>query len=220
MKKAIVLFSGGLDSTTCLAIARSQGYICEAVSFNYDQKHQSELSAAKIIAASFTVKHHIIKLPMLTGSSLVDTNLSIPDHSGNNLIPSTYVPARNIIFLSHALGLAETLKAQTIFIGVSAIDYSHYPDCRPEFINSYQNMINLGTKSAVEGKHITIDAPLINLTKAETIKLGVKLGVDYAQTVSCYRAEKGFACGRCDSCVLRKKGFREAKITDPTNYNQ
>lgn len=222
MKKAIVLLSGGLDSTTCLAKAKAQGYECYALSFDYGQKHKIELTQAKAIATHFQVKQHeIVSLSVgnFQGSALVDDKIDIPDYTGDNEIPATYVPARNTIFLSIALGWAEIIKAEAIFIGVSAIDYSGYPDCRPEFIAAFQQMANLATAVGVNGKQIEIKTPLINLTKAQTIELGHSLGVDYAITVSCYAANsQGEACGQCDSCVLRKQGFTDAKINDPTRY--
>lgn len=220
--KAIVLFSGGLDSTTCLAYARAQGFECYALSFDYGQKHRAELKAAEHMAQQFGVTHQLISLTSLGklgGSALTDANVAVPDYHQTTAIPSTYVPARNTIMLSIALGWAEILAAETIFTGVSAIDYSNYPDCRPEFIKAFTVMANLATKRGVEGNPITIETPLIQLSKAQTIKLGLSLGVDYALTVSCYRAtEEGLACGTCDSCHLRKKGFQAAKIDDPTRY--
>ncbi|MCX7125903.1 MAG: 7-cyano-7-deazaguanine synthase QueC [Gammaproteobacteria bacterium] len=222
MKKAIILLSGGLDSTTCLAVAKSEGYECYAMSFNYEQKHNSELIAAKKIAAYFNVaKHEVVTLSIghLGGSALTDDLISIPDYSGEKEIPTTYVPARNTIFLSIALGWAEILNAEKIFIGVSAVDYSGYPDCRPEYIAAFQNLANLATVAGVHGEKIKIETPLIHLSKSETIKLGNTLGVDYSLTVSCYRAdENGKACGKCDSCSYRKKGFLEAGISDNTKY--
>lgn len=222
MKKAIILLSGGLDSTTCLALAISKGYECYALSFNYGQKHNSELNAAKKIAKKFNVKkHEIISLGIgsLCGSALIDEEINIPDYNGSTDIPLTYVPARNTIMLSIALGWAEVLDAQVIFIGVSSIDYSFYPDCRPEYIEAFREMANLATKRGVEGNPIIIEAPLINLSKADTSKLGISLGVDYSETVSCYKAtDNGLACGNCDSCHLRKKGFEDANLIDPTRY--
>ncbi|MFZ2314714.1 MAG: 7-cyano-7-deazaguanine synthase QueC [Gammaproteobacteria bacterium] len=222
MKKAIVLLSGGLDSTTCLAYAKAQGFECEALSFNYGQRHQAELIAAKKIAGQFGVKHHIFELGIhqFGGSALTDANIAVPEnnHSATG-IPSTYVPARNTIFLSIALGFAETAHAKAIFVGVSAIDYSNYPDCRPEYIQAFQHLANLATKMGVEEGGITIETPLIHLSKAETIAMGLKLGVDYSATVSCYQADsEGRACGKCASCELRKKGFAEAGSLDNTRY--
>jgi len=221
MKKAIVLFSGGLDSTTCLAYAKSQGFECHALSFQYGQRHFAELQAAKRIASQQHVPHIIVDIPIsqFGGSALTDSASSIPDYTGEKKIPSTYVPARNTIFLSFALGWAETLNAQDIFIGVSAVDYSGYPDCRPEYIQAFQKLANLATKAGVEEGNLFIHTPLMHLTKAQTIALGITLGVDYAQTVSCYQAnEQGHACGNCDSCMLRKKGFAEAQTPDVTTY--
>jgi len=222
MKKAVVLLSGGLDSTTCLALAASEGYECYTLSFDYGQKHNAELNAAKKISQKYTVKRHeIIKLSIgnLGGSALTDDSIAVQDYSGSTDIPLTYVPARNTIMLSIALGWAEILDADSIFIGVSSVDYSGYPDCRPEYINAFRNMANLATKRGVEGNPIAIVTPLINLTKADTLRLGLSLGVDYSQTVSCYKAtDEGLACGRCDSCYLRKKGFQDAATMDPTRY--
>lgn len=223
MKKAIILLSGGLDSTTCLAKAQAQGYQCYALSFDYGQKHKIELTQAKAIATHFQVKQHeIVSLSVgnFQGSALVDDQIDIPNYTGDNEIPVTYVPARNTIFLSIALGWAEMIEAEAIFIGVSAIDYSGYPDCRPEFIAAFQQMANLATAVGVNGKQIEIKTPLIDLTKAQTIELGHSLGVDYAITVSCYAAnDQGEACGQCDSCVLRKQGFTDANVQDPTHYS-
>lgn len=223
MKKAIVLLSGGLDSTTCLAYAKAQGYECEALSFDYGQRHHAELIAAKNIANQFGVKHHIFELGIhqFGGSALTDANIAVPENNHTTTsIPSTYVPARNTIFLSIALGFAETANAHAIFVGVSAIDYSNYPDCRPEYIEAFQHLANLATKMGVEGQGITIETPLIHLSKAETIAMGIGLGVDYSQTVSCYQADhEGRACGKCASCELRKKGFAEVGSTDNTRYS-
>lgn len=222
MKKAVVLLSGGLDSTTCLALATSQGYACDALSVDYGQKHHAELDAAKKIAATFHVNHHeIITLSLghLGGSALTDHTMTIPDYQGKTAIPVTYVPARNTIMLSIALGYAEIIDASTIFIGVSAVDYSGYPDCRPDYINAFSKMAALATKKGVEGNPIQIETPLIYLSKAQTIQLGISLGVDYSKTVSCYKAtDEGLACGVCDSCCLRKKGFSDSGILDTTNY--
>ena len=222
MKKAVILLSGGLDSTTCLAYAASKGYDCYTLSFDYGQKHKSELAAAQRVSAKFNVKkHEVISLSIgtLGGSALTDNQLNVPDHNNSSAIPLTYVPARNTIMLSIALGWAEIIEADALFIGVSAVDYSNYPDCRPEYIAAFKNMANLATKRAVEGTGIMIETPLIHLSKADTIRLGASLGVDYAETISCYKAtDDGLACGLCDSCYLRKKGFKEAKITDSTRY--
>lgn len=223
MKNCIVLLSGGLDSTTCLAIAKSQEYHCHTLSFDYAQRHSVELIAAKKIAALFEVaSHHTIQLPTLQFEghcALVDPSLDIPAYQPDDGIPITYVPARNTVFLSFALGLAEVLNANDIFIGVSSVDYSGYPDCRPAYIEAFQAMANLATKTAVNGQKMNIHAPLIHLSKAETIQLGVKLGLDYRLTISCYQAnENGEACGYCDSCALRKKGFKAAEVEDQTHY--
>lgn len=223
MKNAIILFSGGLDSTTCLAIAKSEEFTCTALSFSYGQRHSVELTAAKNIAEHFNVKHIILDLPIwkIGGSALTDNKIDVPEYSGGNDIPITYVPARNTVFLSFALGLAEVSNASHIFIGVSAVDYSGYPDCRPEYIQAFQNLANLATKIGVEENNITINTPLINLSKADTIKLGIKHGVNYGMTISCYQATKeGHACSKCDSCALRRKGFLDAGIEDPTVYSQ
>lgn len=219
-RKAIVLLSGGLDSITVLAIAKQQGYDCHALSFDYGQRHDAELLAAHRIAEIYSVDHKVIHLGLDTigGSALTDRTISVPEVPQQG-IPVTYVPARNTIFLAFALGWAEVLNAQDVFIGVNAVDYSGYPDCRPEFIEAFQHMANLATKAGVEGHCIQIHAPLIALSKAEIIRRGVELGVDYSQTVSCYAADKdGRACGVCDACRLRFAGFAEANIQDPTRY--
>lgn len=222
MPKALILFSGGLDSTTCLAYAKSLGYDCYALSFDYGQRHVSEIRASEKIARHYQVKSHkIFKFPIgeLGGSALTENSIEVPEFNGSLEIPVTYVPARNTIFLSVALGMAEVLKAEAIFTGVSSTDYSGYPDCRPEYIAAFQKLANLATKEAVEGNPVKIITPLMNLSKAETVKLGVSLGVDYSMTVSCYQAtEEGLACGSCDPCHFRKKGFREAGLKDPTAY--
>ncbi|OGO96392.1 MAG: 7-cyano-7-deazaguanine synthase QueC [Coxiella sp. RIFCSPHIGHO2_12_FULL_44_14] len=222
MNKAVVLLSGGLDSTTCLAYAAAQHYQCYALSFDYGQKHSAELSAATRIAKKYrVVQHEMVTLSIghLGGSALTDPNIEIPTYQGTHTIPITYVPARNTAFLAIALGWAETIEARAIFIGVSAVDYSGYPDCRLEYIEAFQTMANLATKRGREGGIIRIITPLIHLNKAQTIHLGASLGVDYAMTVSCYRAtQAGLACSECDSCYLRKKGFCEAGIPDPTLY--
>ena len=222
-KRVVVLVSGGLDSTTIMAIMKHEGYDIYALSFDYGQRHKLELEAARVIANYFGAKRHLIlrlDLDAIGGSALTE---SIPIPQGRDLteissigIPITYVPARNTIFLAYALAWAEVLDATDIFIGVNAIDFSGYPDCRPEFIESFQTMANLATKAGVEGNGITIHAPLIDLTKGEIIKKGISLGVDYAMTRSCYNPGKdGLPCGECDSCLLRKKGFEEAGIPDP-----
>lgn len=222
MKKAVVLLSGGLDSTTCLAIAKNQGYSCYALSFEYGQKHSAELNAAKNIAKQFNVeKHEIISLSLgsLQQSALTDKTIDVPNYISSNEIPVTYVPARNTVFLSIALGWAEIIEAEAIFIGATAVDYSGYPDCRPEYITAFQNLANLATKAAMEGRSITIKTPLIHLSKAEIIRKGYELGVHYGLTVSCYKANaEGEACGECDSCFHRKNGFLMAQISDQTKY--
>jgi len=219
--KAVVLVSGGLDSTTVLAIAQTQGYDCYSISFDYGQRHRAELNAARTISLSHgTTAHKVIDLDLsaIGGSALTDTAIPVPEEATEG-IPITYVPARNTVFLSIALGWAEVLNAQDIFIGVNAVDYSGYPDCRPEFIQAFEKMANLATKLGVEGHKLSIHTPLINLTKAEIIKKGIALGVDYSKTISCYQAdEAGRACGKCDSCRLRKDGFFQAGVADPTLY--
>lgn len=222
MMKAIILLSGGLDSATCLAVAKSQGYDCYALSFDYGQKHCAELNAAKRIATAFSVKRHeVITLSIgnLGGSALTDKQIDVPDYVESASVPITYVPARNTTFLSIALGWAEIIGAEAIFIGVNAVDYSGYPDCRPEYIAAFQHLANLATKTGLEGHPIRIETPLVHLQKSEIIKLGMSLGVDYHLTVSCYRAtDDGKACGHCDSCIYRKKGFDEAGMADQTQY--
>ena len=222
MKKAVVLLSGGLDSTTVLAYALSLGFDCYALSFAYNQRHSVELEAAKAIVKKFKVQEHKIfelNINQFKGSALTDPQIEVPSFVESDEIPLTYVPARNTIFLSIALGWAEVIGAQAIFIGVSCVDYSHYPDCRPEFITAFQAMASLANKVGVEGNPINIITPLINLSKAETIQLGHRLGIDYSMTVSCYQAdEHGRACGRCDSCTFRKKGFEAAGVADQTLY--
>lgn len=223
MKKCIVLLSGGLDSTTCLAIAKSQGYECHTLAVDYGQRHLSELQSSANISQQMQAKQHKviqIDLRSIGGSALTD-DISVPSHDAveDNEIPVTYVPARNTIFMSAALGFAETVGANDMFIGVNAVDYSGYPDCRPEFIQAFETMANLATKAQIEGQKFTIHTPLIDLTKAEIIQWGDKLGVDYSLTVSCYKAdENGRACGECDSCYYRKQGFIEAKVKDSTLY--
>ena len=220
-KKAIILLSGGLDSITILALAKQQGFLCYALSFNYGQRHNAELVVAKKIARDYQVlEHKIIELDLASigGSALTDTHIEIPKTPQSG-IPMTYVPARNTIFLSLALGWAEVLQLHDIFIGVNAVDYSGYPDCRPEFIKAFQTLANVATKAGVEGHFIQIHTPLITLTKAEIIQQGTALGINYQQTVSCYSADvEGKACGVCDACRLRKTGFEQANINDPTHY--
>jgi len=220
-KKAVVLLSGGLDSVTVLAIAQSLGFQCHAMSFDYGQRHSSELQASINIAKEKEVEHKIVPLNLrLIGGSALTDDIEVPDFKEDNEdIPVTYVPARNTVFLSVALGWAEVLDADAIFIGVNAVDYSGYPDCRPEFIQAFEVLANLATKTGVEGKKLSILTPLIDLTKAQIIQKGIKLGVDYSKTVSCYQADDhGRACGLCDSCVLRKQGFKDAGVDDPTIY--
>ncbi|MCK0155475.1 7-cyano-7-deazaguanine synthase QueC [Alcanivorax sp. S6407] len=221
MKKAVVLLSGGLDSATCLAIARDQGYQCHSIAFDYGQRTRAELdAAARVSAALGALSHRVVELGMgnIGGSALTDHSIDVPEDGGDG-IPVTYVPARNTVFLSLALGLAEVLDAQAIFIGVNAVDYSGYPDCRPEFIEAFQAMANLATKAGVEGRPISVETPLMHLSKADIIREGVALGLDYGLTVSCYQAdEQDNACGKCDSCRLRKLGFEDALVKDPTNY--
>lgn len=221
LEKAVVLLSGGLDSATALAIAREQNYQCYALSFRYGQRHSAELIAAQKIASNMSViEHHIfdLDLSLFSNSALTNHELTVPTALAEG-IPITYVPARNVIFLSIALGWAEVLNAQHIFIGVNAVDYSGYPDCRPAFIDAFESMANLATKSAVEGGAIKIHTPLIDLTKAEIITRGLRLGVNYQDTVSCYQASsEGEACGECDSCRLRAQGFLQANMQDPTKY--
>jgi len=220
-KKAVVLLSGGLDSATVLALAHGQGYECYCLSLDYHQRHVAELDAAKNVASALhAVTHRVVQLDLslFGGSALTDASIQVPE-SPTQGIPVTYVPARNTIMLSLALAWAEALSARDIFIGVNALDYSGYPDCRKEYVEAFQRMANLATKSAVEGRTITVHAPLINLTKAEIVKLGHKYGLDYGMTVSCYQAdEAGRACGLCDSCRLRREGFRAAGLADPTHY--
>ena len=220
-KKAVILVSGGLDSATVLAMAKADGYECYALSFDYGQRHCAELQAAKNVAQAFgAIEHRVLHLDLnqLGGSALTDTSIDVPTVQGDG-IPVTYVPARNTIFLSMALAWAEILKSDDIFIGVNAVDYSGYPDCRPEYIKAYELMANLATKVGVEGNYLHIHTPLIDMTKAEIIQVGLQKGVDYSLTVSCYAAdEQGRACGECDSCRLRRKGFEDAGLADPTIY--
>ena len=222
-KKAVILLSGGLDSATVLAGARADGYDCYCLSFSYGQKQIAEVGYAERMAATFGAIEHrvaVIDIGAFGGSALTDERIDVPDaKDASHEIPVTYVPARNTVFLAYALGWAEVLGATDIFLGVNAVDYSGYPDCRPEFISAFENVANLATRAGVEGQKMTIHAPLIYLSKGEIIIKGVELGVDYAQTVSCYRlTDTGEACGDCDSCVLRKAGFFEAGILDPTRY--
>lgn len=223
-KKAVLLLSGGLDSATVLAMANTQGYECYALSFDYGQKHSAELNAAKKIAQLLgAVQHQTLRLDLnvFGGSALTDDAIDVPTAQSGAAegIPVTYVPARNTIFLSMALAWAEVLKSDDIFIGVNAVDYSGYPDCRPEFISAFETLANLATKVGVEGHHLRVHTPLIDMTKAQIIKAGLEHKVDYSLTVSCYSAdEQGRACGDCDSCELRRKGFEDAGVADPTLY--
>jgi 7-cyano-7-deazaguanine synthase len=220
--KAIVLLSGGLDSTTCLAIAKAQGYDCYALSVNYGQRHAYEVLAAERIGRFYNVcEHKVIDVNLndLGGSSLTDHNLKVADHVDSTEIPNTYVPARNTLMLSIALGYAEVVGAYDIFIGANVVDYSNYPDCRPAFLAAFEHLAQLATRAGTEGKSFSIHAPLLHWSKARIIQEGLRLGVDYTQTVSCYRlTAEGKACGKCDSCVMRRNGFLELGVTDPTNY--
>ena len=219
-KSAVILLSGGLDSATCLAIASDHGFRCHALSLDYGQRHRSELIAAENVARSMQAELKVISLDLRAfGGSALTADIDVPEEQGDG-IPVTYVPARNTIMLSLALAWAEVLGAGDIFIGVNAVDYSGYPDCRPEFVNAYEEMANLATKAGVEGHRLIIHTPLIDLSKADIIRQGSELGVDYGLTVSCYQAdEEGRACGVCDSCRIRAAGFEAAGIADPTRYN-
>ena len=223
-KQAVVLLSGGLDSATVLAIARSQGFECHALSFDYGQRHSAELRAAEQVANAFGVRDRKcirLGLDAIGGSALTDTSIAVPNQLQEGVIPVTYVPARNTVFLALALGWAEVLGCSDIFIGVNAVDYSGYPDCRPAFIEAFQTLANLATKAGVEGEAFQIHTPLIELTKADIIRTGIGLGVDYGMTVSCYAADdSGRACGRCDACRLRAAGFAAAGVADPTRYTE
>jgi 7-cyano-7-deazaguanine synthase len=218
---AVVLVSGGLDSATTLAIARGRGHTCHALSFNYGQRHAVELAAARRVAAALgVIEHRVLEMPIgrLGHSALTDPSIAVPETATSG-IPVTYVPARNTIFLAFALGYAEVVGAQHIYIGVNAVDYSGYPDCRPGFIRAFEYLANLATRAAVEGRTVAIHAPLIDLSKADIVRRGTALGVDYAITVSCYQPDaEGRACGRCESCRLRRMGFEEAGVSDPTRY--
>jgi 7-cyano-7-deazaguanine synthase len=221
MNKAVVLLSGGLDSATTLAIAREQGFACYCLSIDYGQRHRAELdAAARVARAQGAAEHRVLKLDLAAfgGSALTDSSIAVPEAPTTG-IPITYVPARNTIMLSLALAWAEVLEARDIFFGANAVDYSGYPDCRPEYMRAYETMANLATKAAVEGRKLVLHTPIIALSKAEIIRRGSALGVDYALTVSCYQASpQGLACGRCDSCRLRRSGFEAAGILDPTAY--
>lgn len=223
VKKAVILVSGGLDSATVLAIATSKGLDCYALSFDYGQRSQAELIASKKIAKiNNVVEHKIVNLDFLQqikGSSLTDKNMTVPDYKKSNEIPSTYVPVRNTLFLTMALGWAEVLGAEEVYIGASSVDYSGYPDCRPEYFEALQKLFNVATKVTVSGKSIALKTPLLYLNKAQTIEQGLKLNVNYADTVSCYQADDdGKACGKCDSCSLRREGFKALGVNDPTRY--
>ena len=219
--KAIVLLSGGLDSATALAMAREQGFACHALSVDYGQRHSAELAAAKRVAqAQGVIEHKVVPIALdaFGGSALTDRRIGVPEEESPG-IPVTYVPARNTVFLALALGWAEVTGARDLFIGVNALDYSGYPDCRPEYIAAFERLANLATKAGVEGDRFRVHAPLLTMTKAQIIREGKRLGVDYALTVSCYQADaQGNACGRCDSCRLRARGFAEAGVPDPTRY--
>ncbi|MDD3886629.1 MAG: 7-cyano-7-deazaguanine synthase QueC [Victivallaceae bacterium] len=223
-KKAVILLSGGLDSATVLAIARRDGFECCALSFDYGQRHRCELEAAGKVAASLgAAKHNIVKIDLRLwgGSALTDDNLKVPDAADSHGIPITYVPARNLIFLSFATACAEAWGARDIFIGVNSVDYSGYPDCRPAFIEAFKECARLGTRAVDENWHYNINAPLQNLSKAEIIRRGIELGVDYSLTTSCYNPDAaGRSCGRCASCMLRHAGFVEAGVPDPTTYSK
>jgi 7-cyano-7-deazaguanine synthase len=220
-KRAVILVSGGLDSTTVLAMARAQGFACYTLSFDYGQRHRGELHAAERVSTALgDVEHKVVNLNLdsIGGSALTDLSIAVPEEETSG-IPVTYVPARNTVFLSIALGWAEVLGAHDIFIGVNAVDYSGYPDCRPEYITAFEAMANLATKAGVEGQKITIHTPLMEMGKGDIIRAGIELGVDYALTVSCYQVtENGRACGKCDSCRLRRQGFADAGVEDPTRY--
>jgi len=220
-KKAVILLSGGLDSATVVAMAKAEGYACYTMSFDYGQRHRAELQAAERVAQQLgVVEHKVIGMDLagIGGSALTDSNIAVPEQPGEG-IPVTYVPARNTLFLSLALGWAEVLGARDIFIGVNAIDYSGYPDCRPAFIEAFERLANLATRAGVEGQGFSIRAPLQDMSKADIVRAGVQLGVDYSMTVSCYQADDdGRACGKCDSCRLRAVSFQEAGQADPTRY--
>jgi len=221
VKPAVILLSGGLDSATVLAIAREAGYACHALSLDYGQRHTAELAAAARVAKSLgAVEHRVIRIGLgdIGGSALTDASIAVPE-SPTAGIPVTYVPARNTVMLALALAWAEVLGSRDLFIGVNAVDYSGYPDCRPEFIAAFEQMANLATRAGVEGARLRVHAPLQHLSKAQIIRRGIELGVEYAQTVSCYQADtEGLACGRCDACRLRREGFRAAGVVDPTRY--
>lgn len=218
--RAVVLLSGGLDSTTVLAMAQSQGFDCYTLSFDYGQRHATELAAALRVSTNMgAVEHKVVKIDLRSiGGSALTADIAVPEQHADG-IPVTYVPARNTVFLSIALGWAEVLEADAIFVGVNAVDYSGYPDCRPDYIKAFETMANLATKRGVEGHYLHVHAPLMQLSKAQIIRQGTQLGVDYSQTISCYQADaQGRACGRCDSCRFRRQGFTEAGLGDPTPY--
>jgi 7-cyano-7-deazaguanine synthase len=219
--RAVILVSGGLDSTTVLAMAKAAGYACYTLSFDYGQRHRAELFAAERVSAALgDIEHKVVKLNLdsIGGSALTDESIAVPEEATEG-IPVTYVPARNTVFLSIALGWAEVLEASDIFIGVNAVDYSGYPDCRPEYIAAFETMANLATRAGVEGHPLTIHTPLMSMGKGAIIAAGLALGVDYSLTVSCYQATpEGLACGKCDSCRLRRQGFIDAGVQDPTRY--
>ena len=221
MKKAVVLLSGGLDSVTALSIAKEQDFECYTLSFNYGQRHSTELTAARMISAqNGAVEHKVIDIDLtaIGGSALTDDKIDVPERLEEG-IPVTYVPARNTIFLSIALGWAEVLSADAIFVGVNAVDYSGYPDCRQDFITAFEQLANVATKAGVEGNKLNIHAPLMKMSKSDIIQEGIRLGIDYSLTVSCYQADQdGKACGKCDSCRFRSQGFEQAGIIDPTRY--
>jgi len=219
--RAVVLLSGGLDSATCLAIARSRGFECHALSVDYGQRHAAELDAAARIAQALGATDHRIMhidLAGIGGSALTDSSIDVPKAPSPG-IPVTYVPARNTQLLALALGWAEVLEARHLFVGVNAVDYSGYPDCRPDFIRAFQQLANLATRAGVEGRTLTVEAPLMHMGKPDIIRKGLELGLDYSLTVSCYQADaRGCACGACDACRIRARGFRDAGVTDPTRY--
>lgn len=221
MKRAVVLLSGGLDSATVLAIAKAEGYACHTISFDYGQRHRAELAASAILSEKLgALEHKVINIDLtaIGGSALTDTSIAVPEEEQEG-IPVTYVPARNTVFMSITLGWAEVLEAEAIFVGVNAVDYSGYPDCRPDYIAAFEKMANLATRSGVEGRPLRIETPLIDLSKQDIIKQGTQLGVDYGLTVSCYQADdEGRACGQCDSCRFRRQGFEQAGLNDPTRY--
>jgi 7-cyano-7-deazaguanine synthase len=222
MKKAVVLLSGGLDSATTLAIARDDGYACHCLSIDYGQRHRAELAAAARVARALGAAEHktlAVGLDAIGGSALTDSTIAVPDEGATGGIPVTYVPARNTIMLSMAMAYAEVTGAADVFIGANAVDYSGYPDCRPEYLRAFERMANLATRAALEGRRFTLHAPLVEMSKADIIRRGRALGVDYALTVSCYQAsETGTACGKCDACRIRRAGFASAAVADPTQY--